>query len=560
MTQNKNNSGITNAFIQFQQDALWKPREKQEEKEQQNQEQQNQEQQNQENVSSNHLFGILRLHIAKTDVTTRPQFIYFKCDISGSMSEPCSDRKMKIAHAKCALINIIQLLADCLTTEIWIQIDAFDNNITRFVEAQRITAENKNTILEGINNMWPRDSTNIEKALMDSKEQIQTFVALHPHFDVTQIFITDGCATCGCEDNAVLAKLVDASYPNVFIGLGSDHSPHTLNALAANKNASYHFIDKIENGGIVYGEVLHGILYPALRNVSLHARNAQLYDYKINEWTSVLEIDLLTSESEKTFHIRCEDGMDTFDVEVDVLGQLVGMDKENDTRLLTTVFPMPSLVSQDGTLDPPLVDLNLYAFRQRTLELLFCARECKDISPLKKQMKTFIEEIKMYMAEFHVERDRAFQNLHDDVVVVLRTLGTSHQYMVSSARGTSNGAEYSYTPGDNVDNGIDSSFPNNIPCAPRKNNRVNRATSDGNSLYLLDPLDLNVFHSTSHSNLFDTFSRGNMMRENATPSKIAVMRSCSSGTQAESLLGEIVLETENLETENLETEILETEN
>jgi hypothetical protein len=40
-----------------------------------------------------------------------------------------------------------------------------------------------------------------------------------------------------------------------------------------------------------------------------------------------------------------------------------------------------------------------------------------------------------------------------------------------------------------------------------------------------------------------------MMRANATPSKIAVMRSCSSGTQAESLLGEIVQVTEHLETE-----------
>jgi hypothetical protein len=175
-------------------------------------------------------------------------------------------------------------------------------------------------------------------------------------------------------------------------------------------------------------------------------------------------------------------------------------------------------------------------------------------------MKTFIKEIKMYMSEFHVESNRAFQNLHDDVVVVLRTLGTSRQYMVSSARGTSNGAEYSYTPGDNVDNCIDSYFPNDIPCAPRKNNRVSRRSSDEDVLLQLwDPLDLNVFHSTSNSNVFDTFSKGNMMRENATPSKIAVMRSCSSGTQAESLLGEIVQVTEHLETEHLETEHLETE-
>ena len=100
MTENKNNSGITNAFIQFQQDALWKPKKEIVTKEVEN-----------HSIPLTHLFGILRLHIAKTDVTTRPQFIYFKCDISGSMSEPCSDRKMKIAHAKCALINIIQLLA-----------------------------------------------------------------------------------------------------------------------------------------------------------------------------------------------------------------------------------------------------------------------------------------------------------------------------------------------------------------------------------------------------------------------------------------------------------------
>jgi hypothetical protein len=81
--------------------------------------------------------------------------------------------------------------------------------------------------------------------------------------------MTDGEATAGKRDPELLLSLVDTSVTNMFIGFGIEHDTRLLNRLGSGAKSGYYFIDKLENCVIVYGEVLHGILYKLLFDVAI---------------------------------------------------------------------------------------------------------------------------------------------------------------------------------------------------------------------------------------------------------------------------------------------------
>ena len=53
-------------------------------------------------------------------------------------------------------------------------------------------------------------------------------------------------------------------YKEYSIGFGSDHDSVLLEQLAGIYNEQYHFIDCLETCGMVYGEILHAIIYKFL--------------------------------------------------------------------------------------------------------------------------------------------------------------------------------------------------------------------------------------------------------------------------------------------------------
>ena len=52
---------------------------------------------------------------------------------------------------------------------------------------------------------------------------------------------------------------------NAFVGFGIDHDTVLFNKLGNLTNSGYYFIDKLENAGLVYGEILHGVFYKYLQ-------------------------------------------------------------------------------------------------------------------------------------------------------------------------------------------------------------------------------------------------------------------------------------------------------
>ena len=115
--------------------------------------------------------------------------------------------------------------------------------------------------------------------------------------------MTDGRPTAGAlKYESLVACLPDIK--NDFIGFGLQHDEKLLKKLSDKGNGEYHFIDNLENGGVLYGEILHSIFYKVMQDVIISSKNCTFYNWCTNSWGNILNIPSLASEQERTFHIH----------------------------------------------------------------------------------------------------------------------------------------------------------------------------------------------------------------------------------------------------------------
>ena len=127
-------------------------------------------------INKNNYFGTLNIQLKETEINKRPIFVFFTNDISGSMSDYCCDERTKMAHSIHAIRNILTLFASYSDEiDIWIQVDAFDDNIEKIIPLQKINYLNLDNMLSLLKKMRPRNGTNIELALNNTFKEIQLF-------------------------------------------------------------------------------------------------------------------------------------------------------------------------------------------------------------------------------------------------------------------------------------------------------------------------------------------------------------------------------------------------
>ena len=300
-------------------------------------------------------FGILKLTAISAPMSKDINEIVFMVDRSGSMSDVCSDGRDKMQHILHTLKNMIIYFKDNRSAKIYVNIFAFDDIIEEIVERTDINEENIDLVISKINRIAPRNSTDIEKALISIKSTIDKIQLENPTHNICNIFMTDGEATAGSHDISYLSGLVDRNITNAFIGFGIEHDAVLLKSVSNGDNSSYYFIDKLENAGLVYGEILHGVLYKVLTNVSIEASNCLVYDYKNNVWCNSLKVVDIISESNKVYHVISSNPDDC-----SIL--LKAQAKENDSIMYYGFSISNENLSSD---------LSKYVFRQRTLQLLY---------------------------------------------------------------------------------------------------------------------------------------------------------------------------------------------
>jgi hypothetical protein len=393
-------------------------------------------------------FGLLNFSANKVQETNNELDFLFTIDCSGSMSNKCSDNRTKMQHITHTLKNMIYFFYERQYIKVNITIHAFDKIIYEILERTKINSENIHDIIAKIDNILPHGFTNIELALEESYTKIEKLKTLYHDNIIIHIFMTDGEATDGSTNISILKGKVDTETNNIFIGFGIEHDSALLSGISSNDKSNYYFIDKLENAGLVYGEILHNIIYKVLDNVEINIENGLIYDFKTNSWQSCLRIGEIVSESNKIFniisynHLRCKVTIKGF---IDDFGIL---------------FPS-TLINENNN------DLTVHIYRQRTLQLLYEVNDYfikkreneywnlnisnidehfieEENQMLKMKLLQLFEEIKKYMADNNVNDNKILKNLCDDIYICHRTLGTKIGHMFCTARQTSQGTQRQY--------------------------------------------------------------------------------------------------------------------
>jgi hypothetical protein len=408
----------------------------------------------------NFKFGLLKIKICKTQITKKKQHFIFTIDCSGSMNDMCSDKKSKIQHIKKTLENMFYFFINNINdTDIYISIYGFDDKIYKIIQNEKISLYNIELLIEKLNKLKPLGSTDIELAINNTSKVINFYYTNNDDKEITNIFMTDGEATSGNTCHKDLKKLLNPYVSNIFIGFGINHNYFLLNSLSSDINNHYYFIDKIENNGMIYGEIIHNVLYKCLTNINITVNNGLIYDYKNNIWLNNIKISDFVSDTEKFFHVVSYNTNNTDNIELNIVGII------NNTGEIININKVYN-VFENKTLDEIYIDK--YKYRQRILQLLYevnsfnnnycdeyfysesnlqellkdyTENKCK----LKNKMNNLFKEIKMFMKNNSLNSDTFMNNLCDDIYISYKTFGTKYSSMYTCSRQISQGNQRSYT-------------------------------------------------------------------------------------------------------------------
>jgi len=156
-------------------------------------------------------FGILNITGVTASASKTPFEFVFMVDRSGSMSDRCSDGRTKMQHITHTLKNMVIYFSENQDINVHVTVYVFDNEINVVLDRTIITNSNTKEILEKIDKIYPRGSTNIEVALKKLRNSSANMLKNFPENIICNIFMTDGEATSGNIDHKLLTNLVDTS-------------------------------------------------------------------------------------------------------------------------------------------------------------------------------------------------------------------------------------------------------------------------------------------------------------------------------------------------------------
>ena len=404
-------------------------------------------------------FGIFEIKIKDNilqDISIQvPIHIFLSIDCSESMNDICNDGKTKLEHMKQTIKNILSVLHKNKDTTFSIQAQTFNENITKLELDLLLDLD---VLLVQIDELTANNSTNIEIALRNASEEIKNYKQKNPSYNITHIFLTDGEITEGINDYNTLLSLVPTRCSNIFIGYGEEHDVNLLSHLASNRRTSeYRFIDKPENAGLVYGEIIHSIIYKAIEDVRIETEYGEIYDFLTNKWEREINIGNLLMGQKKTFYIRSKY---TNRFIISVIGKNMKnytinkfLNNSNNYDIQATAF------KHFDDIEP---DLNAHMFRQKTQVLLYISKEFSKIKKtrlnalsyedelncVKSQLNMFYKILKHYINKINKNNNNRLKEfidmLCDDIYIAYKSIGTTYGKMYTLSRQLSNGLQQTY--------------------------------------------------------------------------------------------------------------------
>ena len=417
-------------------------------------------------------FGVVKMKMKKTKMSSTPLFLLFTIDNTGSMCDPVNkddpSSHNKMYYLVQTFVNMINYLVE-QDIDIHLQINTFNVVVNRLVQPTLLDSANVKAIIEKIKALITDGSTNIGLAISSANQDMNDYKTKNPDFQYGHIFMSDGDPTYGEKDHDLLQKMVDGSFMNTFIGFGLSHNAALFNKFSDLKNAEYHFVDNLENTGMVYGEIIHQFLYPAIKSAKISVENGLIYDWKTNSWVDSIEDAVIVSDDEKTYHIKSSVPDDlvlyVYGVEASQpleLDENFNTESEGegdaealDPQLLYTDYPLPDLLDIQTQVISVEVDLSKYMFRQRTQEMLSIGKYIdlnngkapvrNKIVKFRSVIRAMFQKMRRFMRENGLINDPLMNMLCDDISVTYKLCGTRNGAMFTSARQTSQGRQTTYT-------------------------------------------------------------------------------------------------------------------
>ena len=252
------------------------------------------------NLPSN--YGTINLKaIKQSALSLKELLIGFSVDRSGSMEIVSKDGKTLLQHAQSVIINIARYLMDIHVqnpdTKFAIKVVYFDNNLDEiplFKINWEGQSDNLDQFIQTLTKYHPRGSTDIQKPLEYFKEN-DLFTNENSH----HILLTDGMPNMGFTSSTDLKECLP-SCNNMFVGFGPDHAVDLLTSLSNHSNGDYNFVNSAENAGMLYGDLLHGILYNVAQDITIKIKGGTLYNYKTKTWDSKLSFKKFATEHTQT--------------------------------------------------------------------------------------------------------------------------------------------------------------------------------------------------------------------------------------------------------------------
>ena len=423
-------------------------------------------------------FGIMVLELNAVKITNRPIFILFTVDATGSMGDCVKHANTKMQYAIQTLKSIMKYVSN-QEADIYVQINTFNETIKTIVDPVKVSQQSLPGILSTFNDIDADGSTNIEAALTAATASITSYAETYPNHTCVHIFMTDGEPTCGATSSAELLKCISTEYMSINIGFGTDHNAKLLSELSISKNSEYHFIDKLENASLVYGESLHKVLYPCLQNVHVQVDNGLIYDWTTNKWTTCIYESTLIGEIKKYYHVKTTTPCDII---ATIKAHAVRQEEAGiyTAHIEETVLRLPELIDEDNNIVHDDIIIK-FAFRQRILEALYEAKHIhygmspEELNTKKQSIKDLFDKIQKYVAENNMQKDGIITQLLNDLYLAFWNIGSVDGGMYIFGRHSSQGSQQAHTPGNdrikfnNLNNAL------NIPPVPvlRRLHRMN---------------------------------------------------------------------------------------
>jgi von Willebrand factor type A domain len=419
-------------------------------------------------------FGVLDITMKKTDIVKTPLFILFTIDKTGSMMELGNTFLPKMNFVKQTFKNMISYLAK-QDVEIYIRVHSFNTTVDVDIENERITEENADALCSKIDELVAESSTNIELALQTAKDTLTAYEDSYPEHQIAHVFMTDGEPTIGNQRPDDLASLVNTKFSNIFLGFGMQHNVSLMKKLAEDKMSDYQFVDNMENTGLIYGEVVHQFLYPAMKNIKICVTNGLIYDWITNQWTENIYENVFVSEAKKTYQVKSST-KELMEVEI----RCYNKEDENVFDVVETVTALPDLIDQQNCIIE--CDLSKYIYRQQVQSALFEANKIPNIRyDLIEEFKTqrlrhIFRNMRKFMRENDLNEDPFMKVLCDDIIITFQTIGTYKSNYYSSARQSSQGRQRTYNVTTN------DSFEDDQLLGARARNHIHRLNAMDNIL------------------------------------------------------------------------------